>query len=154
MTSSHELGRTGSIALRLAQHVRKLDGSPSPPLNWSVSSLLAAAEDGDIERVRLLLEQGADVDEMDGIYTPLVLAVQEQHIDVCRILLEHGADARRPARPWSRFHLDRRARTRCRATELTRRDSLPKINLFVVPTNQARLRSLVRACRRLNPLAV
>lgn len=65
-----------------------------------MSSLHDAAEAGDIGRVRELLQQGADVDEEDGYYTPLVLAIEEGHIEVCRVLLESGADPRGAAE-WS-----------------------------------------------------
>ena len=52
-----------------------------------------AASAGDVERVRELLEKGADPN-VRGEYgnTPLHDAAYEGHVDVVRLLLEHGAD--------------------------------------------------------------
>jgi ankyrin repeat protein len=55
--------------------------------------LLIAVEDGDVEAVRMLMEEGADVDE-EGPFgvRPLYAAVQEGHLEVVRTLLFAGAD--------------------------------------------------------------
>ena len=56
------------------------------------NNLLDAAEIGDVEVCRLLIEQGADVNATDdGGITPLHCAATEGHVDVCRFLIEQGA---------------------------------------------------------------
>ena len=54
--------------------------------------LLTAAEKGNLRRVRLLVEQGADVNEgnING-FTPVHLASGHGHLDVVRYLVEQGA---------------------------------------------------------------
>ena len=54
--------------------------------------LLAAAEKGDIEEVRNLLDRGAEVDSRNrGGETPLHKAAKNGHIEVARLLLDRGA---------------------------------------------------------------
>ena len=64
----------------------KNDVSGSTPLHW-------AAANGHVEIVRLLLQNGADVnakDRWDG--TPLHWAASEGHIDILHLLVENGVD--------------------------------------------------------------
>ena len=58
-----------------------LDGSM--PLHW-------ASKTGHIEVVRLLLEKGADVNDI--LTTPLYWASTNGHVEVVRLLLKKGAD--------------------------------------------------------------
>ena len=52
----------------------------------------SAAADGDIQRVRLLLDRGAAIDLVDDYgYTALSIASQEGHEAVVRLLLDRGA---------------------------------------------------------------
>jgi hypothetical protein len=52
-----------------------------------------AAYKGDLDLVKLLLANGADIEAMDGdMNTPLLLAIEQQHIPVVKFLLSHGAD--------------------------------------------------------------
>ncbi len=51
-----------------------------------------AAMDGDAERVKQLLDQGADANAPDDAGTPLEWALFGNQITAARILLEHGAD--------------------------------------------------------------
>ena len=66
-------------------------------LSFSVCSclkmdLLAAAKTNNLERVRLLVEQGADKDEGGiGGYTPLFWASRKGQLQVARYLVEQGA---------------------------------------------------------------
>jgi ankyrin repeat protein/beta-lactamase regulating signal transducer with metallopeptidase domain len=55
--------------------------------------LLEAVETGDLERVKVLIEQGADVmARNEKGATPLHRAARRGHRDVVKFLLEHGAD--------------------------------------------------------------
>ena len=47
--------------------------------------------DKNAEIIRILSEHGAQVDEMDWLYTPLVEAVDKGDADIVKLLLEHGA---------------------------------------------------------------
>lgn len=57
------------------------------------TALSFAADRGQAEITRLLLERGADVNAKDTFYgaTPLVWAAGNQHVEVVRILLARGA---------------------------------------------------------------
>jgi ankyrin repeat protein len=60
--------------------------------------ILKAAEDGDVPRIRRLLDEGADVNSVtNGRYpwTPLMNASFHGKTDAARVLLEHGADPNR-----------------------------------------------------------
>jgi ankyrin repeat protein len=59
---------------------------------FAAEKLHRAAADGDMERARELVSEGARLDVFDGIgYTPLHHAVKNQHISMIRLLLEAGA---------------------------------------------------------------
>ena len=52
-----------------------------------------AVEDGDVEAVRQLVEEGADVEAQDADGDrPLHLAAQDGHLEVVRVLVEAGAN--------------------------------------------------------------
>lgn len=56
-------------------------------------ALRSAAGAGDLEEVRQLLDQGADVHAAGrGGVTPLIAAAYENRVDVARVLIEAGAD--------------------------------------------------------------
>lgn len=74
------------------------DPPAAPTLRGSVDELGArladAAVSGDVEEVRALIRQGADLEhKVDGLWeTPLHLATQHGRVEVVRILIAEGAD--------------------------------------------------------------
>jgi ankyrin repeat protein len=64
----------------------------SPPTDLN-SSLIQAVKDGDIDRVRLLIAQGADINTRDNRGgTPLHWAVYYNRKEIAKLLLMQGAD--------------------------------------------------------------
>ena len=56
-------------------------------------ALVRAAEEGDIQYVRNLLDHGADINTRDKKgYTALIIATQYKYIVIIRLLLDRGAD--------------------------------------------------------------
>ncbi|MEW6545104.1 MAG: ankyrin repeat domain-containing protein [Nitrospirota bacterium] len=75
-----------------------ISGSLLLPLSGCVTprptgaQLVAAVTDGNIERVRTLLDHGADVEADDGYgRKPLNVASRQGQTDIVRLLLDHGA---------------------------------------------------------------
>jgi len=64
-------------------------------LGGCLSDLKNAAQRGDVETVRGLLDQGADVNESGWGANPLELAAYEGQTEVVRLLLDRGADINR-----------------------------------------------------------
>lgn len=59
----------------------------------SEQNLFEAIRDGDVERVRMLLDEGAALDQYDEHgWTPLNWAAGQGRVDVLRLLLDRGAD--------------------------------------------------------------
>jgi hypothetical protein len=63
--------------------------------DWRGTCILAyAAEHGDIDLVKLMVDRGADVDNrnwMNGSSTPLMMAVYHGNLEIARFLAWHGA---------------------------------------------------------------
>jgi len=52
-----------------------------------------AAQDGDLERIKILVSEGCDVAAFDKSgMTPLHYAAKKEHFEVAQFLIEHGAD--------------------------------------------------------------
>lgn len=59
----------------------------------STLTLFDAAQQGDIETCKLLLENGADAKaKIEDSMTPLCCAAKNGHTEICKLLLENGAD--------------------------------------------------------------
>lgn len=57
------------------------------------TALMRAALDGNTERVRELINQGADINQRDdNARTALMFAVINGHYETMKVLLDHGAD--------------------------------------------------------------
>ena len=71
-------------------------------LHSSMSQLYDAAKEGDLERVQVLMEQGADKDR--GVpwgETPLCAASHYGHLAVVRYLVDQGADMEKAIGSWT-----------------------------------------------------
>ncbi len=83
---------------------------PEPNQSHSKSSLMHAAREGDVERVRDLIQTGANVDATaGGRYTALILACTYGHTNVVQALLDAGADVNQRVRGNQRDGLQRTA---------------------------------------------
>jgi ankyrin repeat protein/GNAT superfamily N-acetyltransferase len=82
-----------------------LDNGMNPNhMNWHHVTLLHdMAQDGDLEKARLLLDHGADINAVDEEYcsTPLGLAARWGHRGMVALLLERGADPIKSGASWS-----------------------------------------------------
>ncbi|XP_076084407.1 uncharacterized protein LOC143055150 [Mytilus galloprovincialis] len=58
--------------------------------SWN-KKLTTAARDGDIEALKLCLQNGADIDYRDGYgWTALMFAAWDGHLEICRLLIDTG----------------------------------------------------------------
>ena len=62
------------------------------PLTSQAAAIHDAAKKGDIAAIAAALDAGANVNDFDGLATPLVYAVNRQHLDAAKLLIERGAD--------------------------------------------------------------
>jgi ankyrin repeat protein len=75
-----------------AVHEMILDGTPATTMFRGRSALGQAVENGDSTIVRLLLDNGADVEQHDLLDTPLHTAAGEGRADMVHLLVDHGAN--------------------------------------------------------------
>ena len=62
------------------------------PLTSQAAAIHDAAKKGDIAAIAAALDAGANVNESDGLATPLYYAVNRQHLEAAKLLLERGAN--------------------------------------------------------------
>ena len=73
-------------------------------MNWRGFTLLHdMAHIGDLDKARLLIEHGADVNRVDDEYrsTPLGYAARWGHVELVKLLLDCGADRNKSGASWS-----------------------------------------------------
>ena len=76
----------------LAEFLEKDPGAVDESGKWGKTQLYYAARSGALERARILIENGADVNVMTSNGTPLHIAAQNGHARMVKLLLENGAD--------------------------------------------------------------
>lgn len=80
------------------------NGMDPDHMHWREFTLLHdMAHTGDVEKARLLLDHGADIDAIDEEYysTPLGYAARWGHREVVALLLERGADPNKAGASWA-----------------------------------------------------
>jgi hypothetical protein len=84
--------REGSASLVFQMLTRGAD--PRAHDSLGVTALHLAAETGDAETIRLLIEKGAEIDARDSLagFTPLEDAAASNHLESVRLLLSRGPD--------------------------------------------------------------
>jgi len=73
-------------------------------MNWRYVTLLHdMAQEGQINKLKLLLDYGANIDAIDEEYrsTPLGLAARWGHLETVRLLLDRGADPHKAGASWA-----------------------------------------------------
>lgn len=70
----------------------KFGANPNLPIDDSYPPLQTAAASGHADAVRLLLDNGAEVNRVTSLNTPLNAAASYGHLEVIQVLLERGAD--------------------------------------------------------------
>ncbi|WP_370274077.1 ankyrin repeat domain-containing protein [Wolbachia endosymbiont of Phyllotreta cruciferae] len=55
------------------------------------AALLEAAKSGDINEVKRLISEGANVNAVEDLYTPLYWAAKNNHFNIVEVLLDNGA---------------------------------------------------------------
>lgn len=58
-----------------------------------MTELVEAINQGNLERVKMLIEKGVDVNQFLFSYTPLWFAIEKGNVDIVLALLDAGADA-------------------------------------------------------------
>ena len=87
----------------IAQFLLK-NGMNANHMNWREFTLLHdMAHTGDVQKAKLLIDYGADVDAVDDEYstTPLGYAARWGHRQMVKLLLECGADPNKAAAEWA-----------------------------------------------------
>ncbi|RDH82056.1 MAG: hypothetical protein DIZ78_16645 [endosymbiont of Escarpia spicata] len=94
----YEVAEVSLLLIKNGADVNVKDSANKTPLHLAAEGTLPFSEgvfkQGDIENVRILLENGAEPNVVDSNfgYTPLHSAAQTNHIEMVQLLLDHGAD--------------------------------------------------------------
>jgi ankyrin repeat protein len=83
-------GRAPQESKQKAAKQKPQEGQPE----WRQSPLISAAYDGDLQKVRSLIESGSDVNEVKGGWTAMEAAANGGHTQVMQELIKAGADAK------------------------------------------------------------
>jgi ankyrin repeat protein len=106
----------------------------------SNSDLVRAIRDDDIGAVKSLLQEGADVNELDSSGdTPLFAAARRENFEMMRVLLDNGADP--GVKAWRGFALKEWAVLNDRPKVIT---FLDEIKHEAVAKRQQELKSIAR----------
>ena len=54
--------------------------------------LISAIHDGNLDKVKLLLDEGEDIEQVVGDYTPLMHAINTNNTEISLYLIEQGAN--------------------------------------------------------------
>jgi len=83
--------------IQAEQHIRQREAADRARVERQ--RLMAAVTAGDVDAVRRLIAEGADIDErfpivngFNDAHTPLLVAARDGHTEIARLLLEAGAD--------------------------------------------------------------
>lgn len=96
----HRLALLAMAALFLSLSTSAQGQTQARPARVIHRSLLTAAEAGDLDRVKTLIQEGHQVNQLElylNPHTPLILAIQNDHIQVIEVLIEKGADVNLPS---------------------------------------------------------
>ncbi|WP_264338448.1 ankyrin repeat domain-containing protein [Wolbachia endosymbiont (group A) of Cheilosia soror] len=90
------------VLLNNGANVNAVNRNGETPLNLATNeeirtllidtALLEAAKSGDINEVKHLISEGADVNAVKGLHTSLYWAAKNGHVSIIEVLLDNGAD--------------------------------------------------------------
>jgi ankyrin repeat protein len=98
---TEEERRAAELDAVMMEAVRRINGPDAPSLSdlfgdsvISVTALYGAASAGRLHRVKVALNDGADIDEPGPFGTALHGAAEDGRLEVVRLLVEQGANTR------------------------------------------------------------
>lgn len=73
-------------------------------LHANAAAIHDAAKKGDMAGITAALDGGADVNEIDGLVTPLYVATINTNLEAVKLLIKHGADVNLPTKFGTPLH--------------------------------------------------